>query len=121
MRSFIEKKDLFLLYRFTNCDINSILSMLSKYEHLQILVDRDLFCLPLLGKHYSKLKKKLNVFLENITNANFSLWMNHSISTIGNLFRNKDKQVYYISLGQCMNFNACLEKPILNKIIEIKK
>ena len=50
-----------------------------------------MFCLPFIGEASQQIEKEIKHFLENKIKANFSLRMNHSVSTIGNLFRNKDK------------------------------
>ena len=50
-----------------------------------------IFCLPFIGEASQQIEKEIKQFLENKIKANFSLRMNHSVSTIGNQFRNKDK------------------------------
>ena len=50
------------------------------------------FCLPFIGKASQQIEKEIRHFLKNKIKAKFSLRMNHSVSTIGNLFRNKAKQ-----------------------------
>ena len=49
------------------------------------------FCLPFIGKTSRQIKKEIEHFLENKIKAKFSFPMNHTILTIGNLLRNKDK------------------------------
>ena len=51
-----------------------------------------IFCLLFIGEASRQIEKEIKHFLENKIKANFRLRMNHSVSTIGNLFRNKDKQ-----------------------------
>ena len=53
-----------------------------------------------------QIEKEINHFLENEIKANFSLWMNHSVSTIGNLFRNKDKQALLHLTGTVDKFQC---------------
>ena len=51
-----------------------------------------IFCLPFIGETLQQIEKEIKHFLEHKIKAKFSLRMNHSISTIGNLLKNKDKQ-----------------------------
>ena len=73
-----------------------------------------IFCLPFIGEASQQIEKEIKYFLENKIKANFSLRMNHNYQQLETYSEIRTNRLYYISLGQCINFNARVEKPILD-------
>ena len=62
-----------------------------------------------------QIEKEIKQFLENKIKANFSLRMNHSVSTIGNLFRNKDKQALLHLTGTVYKLQCSCKKTYIGR------
>ena len=62
-----------------------------------------------------QIEKEIKQFLENKIKANFSLRMNHSVSTIGNLFRNKDKQALLHLTGTVYKLQCLCKKTYIGQ------
>ena len=74
-----------------------------------------IFCLLFIGEASQQIEKEIKHFLENKIKANFCLRMNHSVSTIGNLLRNKDKQALLHLTGTVYKLQCSCKKTYIGQ------